>query len=260
MTKKLWILIGAIAVILAAVLVLRFTPDGASIVMRLSGNATWFLPLVIVTALVDSVQPCAFSVLLITIAFLFNLGRTRADIAKVGAAYIVGIFLVYVGIGLGILQALELLGTPNVMAKVGASILIVIGGIEIAGEFFPSFPIRLRIPRATHRLVATYMSKASLAAALALGAFVGLFEFPCAGGPYLFILGLLHDGATFWLGLGYLVLYNVIFVLPLIIILMVASDTVLLAKVNAWKKENNVRMRLWGGVAMVALGVLIFLF
>jgi len=260
MTKKLWLLLGAIAVIAAGAVVLRFTPGGIAALARLASDSRWLPLMVVITALVDSIQPCAFSVLLLTIAFLFSLGKTRVDIAKVGASYIVGIFLVYVGIGLGILQALELLGTPHVMAKVGATILIVVGAIEIIGEFFPAFPIRLRIPRAAHRMVAMYMNKASLVAALGLGAFVGLFEFPCAGGPYLFILGLLHDGATFWLGLGYLLLYNLIFVLPLVIILAIASDTALLEKVNLWKKENNVRMRLWGGVAMAALGILIFLF
>jgi TRAP-type mannitol/chloroaromatic compound transport system permease small subunit len=50
----------------------------------------------------------------------------------------------------------------------------------------------------------------------------------------------------------------VIFVLPLVVILMIASDGSLLAKVEAWKKSNTGAMRLWGGQAMVLLGLLIF--
>lgn len=73
------------------------------------------------------------------------------------------------------------------------------------------------------------------------------------------VLGLLHDQATFTKGLGYLTLYNLIFILPLVIILLIASNSVLLGKVKQWKKENTREMRLWGGLAMVILGIIIFL-
>jgi cytochrome c-type biogenesis protein len=99
---------------------------------------------------------------------------------------------------------------------------------------------------------------ASVLMGLVLGAAVGLFEFPCAGGPYLMILGLLHDTATRWEGLGFLLLYNLIFVLPLIIILAVASSPALLMKVQAWRGGNIRRFKLWTGVAMVLLGAIIF--
>ena len=46
------------------------------------------------------------------------------------------------------------------------------------------------------------MHQATLPAAFALGVVVGLCEFPCTGGPYLMILGLLHDRGTYTSGLG----------------------------------------------------------
>jgi len=85
-----------------------------------------------------------------------------------------------------------------------------------------------------------------------------MWEFPCTGGPYLMVLGLLHDRATFISGFGYLAWYNVVFVLPLILILIVAGNETLLKKAEEWKKKN-VRGRLIGGIAMIALGTLIFL-
>ena len=91
-----------------------------------------------------------------------------------------------------------------------------------------------------------------------LGALVGLCEFPCTGGPYLMVLGLLHDRGTYFTGVGYLFLYNLIFVLPLLIILFIASDKTLVEKVKAWKKAETKNMRLWGGIAMIILGIIIF--
>ena len=72
------------------------------------------------------------------------------------------------------------------------------------------------------------------------------------------VLGLLHDQTTYFTGVGYLILYNVIFVLPLVVILLLASDESLLGKVQAWQEQKRQAMRLGGGGAMVALGLLIF--
>lgn len=224
----------------------------------MSDGGKWLLPLVIVSSLIDSINPCAFSVLLITIAFLAQAGSSRSGILRLGGAYIAGIFVVYLLIGLGILKALHLFNTPHFMAKAGAALLIAVGLVDILGQFFPSFPLKLRIPKSAHGAIAGLMGKASVSAAFLLGVLVGMCEFPCTGGPYLMVLGLLHDTGTYWSGFGYLILYNIVFVLPLVIILFIASDRALLGKVQEWKKNETSAMRLWGGVAMVVLGILIF--
>lgn len=215
------------------------------------------LPLLVVTAIIDSFNPCAISVLLLTVGFLLSLGRDRSNILKIGGAYIVSVFLVYIAIGLGILQALQLFNTPHIMAKVGAIIIILAGLLNIINELFPSFPIKLKIPQSAHTKIAYLLERASVPTAFALGAVVGLYEFPCTGGPYLMILGLLHDRSEFITGLAYLILYNFIFVLPLIVILVLASNKQLTDKVRAWKKAETWDMRIWGGVAMVVLGAII---
>ena len=74
------------------------------------------------------------------------------------------------------------------------------------------------------------------------------------------VLGLLHDRTTFSQGLGYLILYNLLFILPLAILLLLGSDHGLLGKVQEWRKTNARGMRLYGGLAMIALGIIIFLF
>ncbi len=237
----------------------RFTGAGQNFLWSFSDGGKLLLPLVIVAAIIDSVNPCAFSILLLTIAFLFSIGKLRSGMLKIGGSYVAGLFVVYVLIGLGILQALHLFNTPNFMAKVGAALLIVLGAINLINEFFPRFPVKLKIPSAAHHRIAGLMEKASVPTAFVLGALVGLCEFPCTGGPYLLVLGLLHDSATYAAGLGYLLLYNLIFVLPLIIILALASNEVLLKKVQKWQKEEKKGMRLWGGIAMILLGFLIFL-
>lgn len=172
--------------------------------------------------------------------------------------YIAGIFLVYLLIGLGILQTLHLFNTPHFMAKVGASFLVLLGSINVINEFFPAFPIKLRIPAVAHGAMARLLDRASLPAVFLLGGLVGVCEFPCTGGPYLMVLGLLHDQATYLRGFGYLLLYNLIFVLPLVIVLLIASSKTLVEKAQTWRKQSAKGMRLWSGVAMIVLGAVIF--
>lgn len=258
MNTRLAALVGAGALLIVSAVFFQLGGIGTGALWNLSDEGTWLLPLVGVSALLDSINPCAFSILILTIAFLFSLGRLRSSVLEIGSIYILGVFLVYTLIGLGILQTLHLFDTPHFMAKVGASLLIVLGLINVTNEFFPAFPVKLKIPHVAHYRIAALMEKGSLPSAFVLGGLVGLCEFPCTGGPYLMVLGLLHDRATHATGVGYLLLYNLIFILPLVIILLISSDKVLLEKVETWKKHNTRAVRLWGGNAMVALGLVIF--
>lgn len=258
MNKKFLFLIFAGIILFGLVIFLKLTNVGASVIWELSNEGKWLLPLVIIAALIDSINPCAFGTLLLTIGFLFSIEKTRPEIIKIGSIYILGLFTVYILIGLGVLQVLHLFNTPHFMAKVGAVILITLGGINLVNQFIPSFPVKLRIPQAAHHKIAGLMNKASLPATFGLGLLVGLCEFPCTGGPYLMILGLLHDQGTYLAGVGYLLLYNVIFVLPLVVILLIASDGTLLEKVKSWKRTETKNMKLWSGITMIALGLLIF--
>ncbi|TRZ70385.1 MAG: hypothetical protein D4S02_00575 [Rhodocyclaceae bacterium] len=258
MTKKLSFLLAGTLLLFGLVLVFRLENIGTTALWNMSDRGNWLLPLIGVAALVDSINPCAFSILLLTIAFLLSIGKLRSSVLAIGSAYILGIFIVYLVIGLGLLQTLHIFDTPHFMAKVGASLLILLGLINITKEFVPAFPLKLAIPQAAHQKIAVLMEKASLPTAVVLGGLVGLCEFPCTGGPYLMVLGLLHDHATYYTGAGYLVMYNLIFILPLVLILLIASDRTLLARVQAWQQGERKVMRWGGGLAMVALGGIIF--
>src|SRR3989344_5439540 len=161
-SKKFIILLGLGLLVIGGVILFRNWGGSAQLVWNLSNGGKWLFPLVGVAALIDSINPCAFSILLLTIAFLFSVGRLRNDILKIGSVYILGLFLIYILIGLGIVQALHIFNTPHFMAKVGATLLIVLGVINLINEFFPAFPIKLRIPQAAHRKMAELMERGSL--------------------------------------------------------------------------------------------------
>ena len=257
--KKLTTLIVFIVLIFGLVFVFKTGIVDSNLVWKISNEGTWLLPLIGIVALIDSINPCAFSILILTIAFLLSIGKFRSKILEIGGAYILGIFLAYILIGLGIFHALHIFNTPHFMGKLGAFLLISLGAINIINEFNPSFPIKLKIPAVAYHRMAMLVDKSSIPAALGLGILVGLCEFPCTGGPYLMVIGLLHDQVTYIRGLGYLVLYNLIFILPLVVILLIAGNEAVVKKIQLWQGQEKKNMRFFGGLAMVGLGILILL-
>ncbi|PJE76109.1 hypothetical protein COV04_01095 [Candidatus Uhrbacteria bacterium CG10_big_fil_rev_8_21_14_0_10_48_11] len=255
--KRITTIIILVALALAGIIFLKHSAATSAVIWSLSNGGTWLLPLVLISSLLDSVHPCSFSILLLTIAFLFGMQLSRRKILQIGGTYISGIFVAYLLIGLGLLRVLHLFNTPHFMGKLGATVLIVFGVLNIVNHLFPKFPIKLKLPSVSHSAMSRLIEGASLPAAFGLGLLVGICQFPCMGGPYLMVIGLLHDYRTYGVGFWYLVLYNLILILPLVVVLWVSADKVVLEKVKDWKKTNVRGLRLWAGVAMVVVGILI---
>ena len=257
--KKTIITLIFIVVAIIGIIFLKNSSGTASFIWNLSNEGAWLLPLVLISALLDSVHPCSFSILLITIAFLFGMQMTRKKILQIGGTYIAGIFMAYFLIGLGILKVLHLFNTPHFMGKLGATILIVFGVINILNDLFPKFPIKLKIPTVSHNAMGRLIEKASFPTVFGLGLLVGICQFPCMGGPYLMVIGLLRDQVTYFSGFGYLLLYNVILIVPLVAVLWIAADKTIVDKAQEWKKTNMKGVRFWVGLAMIIIGIIVFL-
>ena len=73
------------------------------------------------------------------------------------------------------------------------------------------------------------------------------------------VLGMLHDQASYLKGVAYLVFYNIIFTLPLVLILLLSGNTVVVEKIQMWQRTRRKVLRLGTGIGMIALGVIIFL-
>lgn len=217
-------------------------------------NLATLLPAVIITGLLDSVNPCAFAVILLLIAFLFTIRKSRGQIIRLGAIYVAVIFLVYLAIGLGILSTVRLSEEPHFVARVGSYLLIGLGLLNLIEYLWPAFPIKLHMPAAAHKKVNQLLKVASVPATIGIGFIVGLCTFPCSGGIYVSIITLLNAKTTLGWGLVYLTLYNLLFILPLIVILLAVGNRVVAKQLATWEREHALSLRLWFGVTMIGLG------
>jgi len=217
------------------------------------------LPAVIVTGLLDSVNPCAFAVILLLLAFLFTLRKSRRDILLLGGVFIGMIFLVYFAIGLGLFQTVRLFNDPHFVARAGSWLLIGLGLINLIEYAFPRFPIKLHMPALAGARTKELIKRATLPATVAAGILVGLCTFPCSGGIYVAVITLLNAKTTLAWGVGYLALYNVMFIAPLAAILLAAGNRGTAKAWAQWERAHALNLRLVYGVVMVGLGATILL-
>lgn len=222
------------------------------------------LPIVIVTALVDSINPCAIGVLIFLIGVLLTISKYNLrKMFFVGTIYIGAVYLTYLLAGLILLQAvayLQGLGVAQIINVVVSVLVILMGLIELKDFFWYGKGITLSIPAKYSKKIKYMAQKVSVPGAIALGAFASTVELPCTGGPYLAITTILaKHGFDFTVFLYYLI-YNFIFILPLIVILFAVYFGMDITKVKEWKESKKKWMRLWIGLILITLGVLLLLF
>ena len=214
------------------------------------------LPLVVATGFVDGLNPCAFAVLLFFVSMLYVTRRPRVDVARMGTVYIYAVFLAYLLIGLGLLRAIMLSGDPHLLARAAGILVVGIGGFVLVQPYMPKVPNPFHMPAFTWNRVRAWMKRGTDPSAGVAGFLVGLCTFPCSGGIYVAVLGLLAARTTYWEGLGYLYLYNLAFILPLVIVLLVVSNRRLARRATSWERGHTDLVRRGSAAAMIAVGLL----
>jgi len=216
------------------------------------------IPALIGGAAIDSINPCAFAVMIFLLGYLLALGSPKL-ILRIGLVYIVTIFVVYFLAGLGLLRALTAFGVAGIIYKIAAVILLFVGLVNIKDFFWYGKGFTLAIPESKKPLIQKYIKKASIPAAIVLGFLVSAFELPCTGGVYIAVLGLLASRETQISAVPYLLLYNLIFVLPLFIILGLVYFGISAKQMEEWRTKNRKWLRLVLGLGSLILGVLMLL-
>jgi cytochrome c biogenesis protein CcdA len=159
----------------------------------------------------------------------------------------------------GILKIASLSPIPNLAAWIGAALVIILGAINIKDYFFYGRGFSLKISSRHWPIITKLIHKATIPSACLVGFLVAFFEFPCTGGIYIAILGMLASKTANLEALTYLSIYNFAFILPLIVILVFMSSSQIVEKMKKWQLEKKSYFKLFTGLTMIAIGILIFL-
>ncbi len=223
------------------------------------------LEVLVAAALVDSINPCVFGVLIFLLAYMIKVFKNnKRKMLVAGLVYIVVVYTTYFLLGVGIFTLAYTAGWARPFYLFAAAVAIIAGLFEIKDFFFYGKGFSLQIIPGNAERIKMYTKRMtglekkhpllSLVMAALLGIFVVFVELPCTGAPYIAVLGLLSAG-NYAEGIPLLLLYNLIFILPLFVIMGLVWFGQTLKKMEAWRKENRGIMRLGIGLFLLALGL-----
>ncbi len=215
------------------------------------------LPAVIGGALVDAINPCAFAVLIILMTTALSITNKKRAL-WFGLAFTTSIYIAYFLFGIGILSFIQATGFSHYFYLFVTILAFIVGLLNIKDYFWYGKGILMEIPLSWRpKLKSLLRSATSPLGAFFIGFAVTSFELPCTGGPYIVILGLLAKEVTRMQGIMYLLLYNLIFVSPLIILTLLIykglSTTENLEKI---RQEKIKLLHLIAGLIMLGIAVI----
>ena len=218
------------------------------------------LSVVLISAAIDSINPCAIGVLILMVSVVLGGKGSVGRLLYLGGLYIGAIFVTYLLAGLGLVYFLQSvpLFVAEYLAIIVGTFVIMAGLLEIKDFFWYGVGFSLQIPPYFAQKIHKFSQNVSTTGVIFLGAFIAAVELPCTGAPYLAIITLLSLNFNFQAFL-LLILYNIVFVLPLIVILVLVAGGMKINKIKQWKQDNKGYMRFAIGYMLIALGWLLIL-
>lgn len=211
--------------------------------------------LLISAAFADALNPCALAVLILLLStVLAAKGKNSALLS--GLTFSLAVFISYFMMGLGAYRAITAFSLPRYMS-LGVGIFSILVALANLKDFFwyGKYFI-MEVPLSWRPNMQSILRKVSNPiGAFGAGFVVSLFLVPCASGPYLGILGLLATKVDSARTMSLLFLYNLVFVLPMIIITLAMYFGSRIGRIEKWRQNNLKILHLITGAVMLFVGV-----
>jgi cytochrome c biogenesis protein CcdA len=226
---------------------------------------------IVVAALIDSVNPCAIATMIFLVSFLATQKRKRSEVLATGLSFTFAVFLTYLLLGVGAFQMITMLDqyfwvsraikwTAVVLAG-AVGVISLIDGLRFkkSGD---TKDIKLQLPKAVkvriHKIITENMKgRRLLIGAFTAGFLVTLLEAICTGQVYLPTIVLMTrasgDGTMQVVGWVYLIMYCIIFVLPLLAVMIAAYHGMKWNKLAKITQNNLTLLKILLGIIMIGL-------
>lgn len=217
-----------------------------------NSNLTWSI--LIPAALIDSINPCTFAVMAILLAAVL-LSKGKKHVFWSGLSFALAIFISYMIMGFGVFVAVSHTGIQNIFYIIITVLAFIMAFFEIKSYFkykagFGAVEMPLFLRPKMKKLMRFVDSPIT---AFFVGLVCSLFLLPCSSGPYLMVLALLAKQAT-TLNITYLMAYNLIFILPLLLITTLVSFGVTTVNHIHAKKEKYIKqLHLISGILILLI-------
>ncbi|NLW30515.1 MAG: hypothetical protein GXY77_03560 [Fibrobacter sp.] len=225
---------------------------------------------ILVAGLIDGVNPCAIATMIFLVSFLATKKRSRKEVLVIGMCFTGSVFITYLLLGIGAFRIITALDQYRWMSKVIRWSAVGFAGIVGTLSFADAFrfkkskkteDIKLQLPKVVklriHKVISGNLAGSQLATgAVITGFLVTLLEAVCTGQVYLptIVLMTKQEGLRFtgWL---YLIFYNFLFVVPLLIVMILAYYGMKWDKLAKTTQKNLVAIKIIFGIVLIGLAV-----
>ncbi|MFA5144615.1 MAG: hypothetical protein WC723_01210 [Candidatus Omnitrophota bacterium] len=240
---------------------------------------------VIGAGLIDGINPCAFTVIVFFISFLALQGYRKKELIVIGLSFVSAVFLTYLLVGLGIFNFIYQLKGFWVLTKVlniSIGLFSIVLAILAAHDFLKfrkdkdTQGMLLQLPESIknriHYVIGMHYRKTKPSkaegqslpkhvfrlgiTALFTGFLVSILEAICTGQTYLPTISFILKTTELKLqALAYLLLYNLMFITPLLVIFLFALLGVTSGQFSAFLKKHLLTIKILMAVLFFGLGV-----
>lgn len=232
------------------------------------------LPIVIVAGLVDGINPCAIGLIILLLGYLIIFvhpeekdgDKKNKEIFKIGGIYILTVFSTYLLVGIffykfiDVLVSMPYFGDISFYLKYVLAFFIVAAGlINIKDYWWHGKGFSLEISQKRRWMLTRFVEKATIFSTIILGVLVTLFEMPCSLPLYVGSVSIMHDNLGLLKIIFYLLLYNLLFVLPLVLIWLLVLRGERIAVLKEWQEAKLKTLKLIMGIALVVMGIILVL-
>jgi len=223
------------------------------------------LPLItLLLASIDAFNPCAFFVLMFLLSMMLHT-HSRARMLMIGGVFVFMSGLMYFLFMAAWLNLFQAIGQLNLITVIAGVVALTIGLINVKDFFWFKRGVSLSISDSSklslfkrmRNLLNTRSTTGVLLATIGLALFANLYEFLCtAGFPMVYTRLLTLTGMPDWKYYLYLLFYNLIYIVPLLVIVIVFAWSLGARKLQ--QREGR-QLKLISGVMMSSLGLILLL-
>jgi len=228
---------------------------------------------IILAGLLDGVNPCAFTTLIFLISALAVAGKGRKEILVIGVFFTLSVYFTYYLVGAGLFGALRAASSFRWISQLIRWFMTIFLLVFAVLSFLDYLKVRqgrsneilLQLPKSMkkriHKSVRTYTrSTALIGSSIIMGFLISLFELGCTGQIYFPTITYMIQTNSGYKGWALLALYNLAFIIPLILVFLVTYGGVGSEKLAILFKKNLGGVKLFTVFLFVLLAILTIIF
>jgi len=232
-----------------------------------------FSPLLIITAgFLDGINPCAFVTAVFLVSFLFFIEKKRREILLVGFVFALAVFLTYFTIGLGLFRVIHTLSAFTIASKAvcitAVCLVFILSALSLYDAIIylksgTSKDMKLQLPLMIKQKIHSVIRNTAghrwmIFSVFITGVLVAILEGVCTGQVYVpAIYFMIKEQSLKNTGIYYLLLYNLAFIVPLLLVILLTFVGVGMEKIANFSKKNIFWAKMLLGVFFMVLGIVL---